>query len=898
VTCLDDATVLGLVEGRLAPELIARVDEHIDTCASCREVVTLVAGSRAPGRVLARGDNIGRYVIGDLLGAGAMGRVYSAWEPELDRRVAIKVLHDEGSRDRLVREAQAMARLNHPNVVTVHEVGSTEAGVFVAMELVDGDTLRAWAQQPRTWRDVARVLVEVARGLAAVHAAGVVHRDIKPDNVIVGADGRVRLGDFGLARSGGGSGAAPPTASFALGTLSHASGGTAVAGTPAYMAPELLRGGAADAASDQFSFGVMAYELLAGKRPFEGSTWADLLRAVENHDVRALPDVPSWLDDLVQRCIAVEPTARHASMRVVADQLTERLARRSPTLWLAGALAATLLASGITWAIVRDTREPRGQLASAWDASARATLVQRGVSPSTLAAIDRWNAAWIAERDEASRLARHDNVDRVAARERCLVQRRDELAALVDIGGANRLLDAVAALPLPRECRSADADPLPADQSRATAAREVLARLPMLRSRVALGEAPPPANGDPGMTAAHRPLHVEAARLVDKARDCGHEPTLAEALLVYTEALRAAGMPADAVRPARDAVVAAERGHADLLRARAWLARVAIAGELRDLDAAEDLGAVAHAAIDRIGAPHLAAQLARLRGLIAYNRGRLDEARTFLLAARSQFIGLGGERTLDIAAVDSALGSVTRATGNLDEAQERHSSVLALDRELRGANHRDIARDLHNIAGVLRLRGDLEAALATYREALAVEVATQGERSIAAALTHNSIGLVELERAHRTKARNTERPELASKADVQRFFLELDAARREIELARDIFTATNHGDRAFAEHNLGLVAQARGEHETALAHFDAAAKLYAITIGADAPAAVRLVEDRAASEQTRKSAKPQPRRAVAVPDQPAVAKPAQSAVGVEPAPPKKDVGVYGSAQSW
>jgi tetratricopeptide (TPR) repeat protein len=888
VTCLDDATVLGLVEGRLAPELIASVDEHIDNCASCRDVVTLVASSRSQGRVLARGDTVDRYVIGDLLGAGAMGRVYSAWEPELDRRVAIKVLHDAGGRDRLIKEAQAMARLNHPNIVTVHEVGSTDAGVFVAMELVDGETLRAWAAKPREWRDVVRVLVDVARGLAAVHAAGVVHRDIKPDNVIVGADGRVRLGDFGLARSGASTSAAPPPAIFALGTLT---GGTAVAGTPAYMAPEVLRGGAADAASDQFSFGVMAHELLAGKRPFEGATWAALLESIETHDVRRVPDVPAWLDDIVQRCFAVEPARRYPSMLAVADTLFERSARRRPTAWIAAALAAAVAASAITWA-ARDVPDHSAdpdpdELVAFWNPPARKQLHDLGVTSQALDTIDRWASAWNGERREAVRSANPSRSD-------CLLQRRDELAALLQQATATpeRLLDAVATLPPPSECRNASADPLPLDPARAAAARDVIARLPAVRAAIALGS-------DATQIAS---VHD----LVASARASQHEPTIAETLLAQVDALRLSNDPL-AAGAARDAVLAAERGHADLLRAHAWLARVAIAGDSRDLASAEDLGAIAHATIDRVGSAHLAASLARLRGLIAYNRGLLAEARTFLLDARAQFAALAGERSLDIAAVDSALGSVARAAGDLDEAESRHRAVLALDRELRGDMHRDIARDLHNIAGVLRLRGKLDDALATYREALAVEIATQGPRSIAAALTHNSIGLVELERN------------------------DLAAAKIDFALAQDIFAAAHHGDRAFTEHNLGLVAQAEGDHHTALGHFDAAARAYAATIGSDALAPMRLDLDRARSEAklgdraaarahatiARDRAKtadiawlaadasaflashPAPVRT----PQPVAVTPAPVRVPAPaPAPPKpqpkKDVGVYGSAQSW
>ncbi|MGN6109592.1 MAG: protein kinase domain-containing protein, partial [Kofleriaceae bacterium] len=370
--CLDDELVLGLVEGRLAPPVLASVDDHLDGCASCRELVVQLSRARTTTQVLERGSQLGRYVIGELLGAGAMGRVYSAWQPELDRRVAIKVLQEDGpgGRERLVREAQAMARLDHPNVVGVYEVGSTDGGVYVVMDLVEGETLRAWAERRRPWRDVVRVLIETARGIAAVHAAGVVHRDVKPDNVIVGADGRARLGDFGLARSGAGANSAPVASAVGArrapavpgdgarstpvvlgdgarsapavpgagaGSTPPAPGdgarsapavpgagarsapavpgdaarsapvvpgdgagstrpalavgtpATAIAGTPAYMAPEVLRGGPAGEASDQFGFGITAYEVLAGAGPVAGRTRGERKRAIERG---ALPPQP------------------------------------------------------------------------------------------------------------------------------------------------------------------------------------------------------------------------------------------------------------------------------------------------------------------------------------------------------------------------------------------------------------------------------------------------------------------------------------------------------------------------------------------------------------------------------------------------------------------------------
>ena len=817
MTCLDDDIVLGLVEGRLAATILAQVDDHLDTCASCRDVVSQVARVQAPSHVLERGHTVGRYVIGDLLGAGAMGRVYSAWEPELDRRVALKLLVESGAgaRERVVREAQAMAKLDHPNIVGVHEVGTSEDGVYVAMELVEGTTLRAWADPPRPWRETVPVLVEIARGLAAVHAAGVIHRDIKPENIIVGADRRARLGDFGLARTGGASTAAIPTGSqLALGTPA-----SAIAGTPAYMAPEVLRGGAADRASDQFSFGVLAYEVIGGKRPFAGTTWATLLAAIEKGTVPALRGIPGWLDAAIRTCLAANPEDRFDGMSTVAEQLAVRAARRRPTTWLVGAAAAAALASGITWFAVR--RAPAAascevgaaELATVWSPQVRSGLAALGATAIT--SLDAWVAQWTDNRDAACRAAITSQPAMVAARQRCLDQRKAELGALLErLGRApsstagDRVVDALASLPSPTECRTILPETtLPLDPVKAAAARGVQDALPAVRAAIALGDA--------------RPVIDVARELVTRASQSGHAPTLAEALIVDAEALRATSQLLEASIAARDAVAAAERGHDDLLAARAWVVRVATAGDRRELAVAEDAGAIASAAVERAGSPpRLVATVLRLRGLIAYNRGLLDEARMLLASARDKFIVLSGKDSLDVATTESALGSVARAAGDLDAAERWHRSAYAIDHTLRTAQHPDLARDLHNIAGVLRLRGKLDEAAATYRQALAIEEATRGKTSVEAALTHNSLGLVFMA--------NKDWPH----------------AREELTLARDLLTAAGHGDRAFAHHNLGLVEANLGDQRLALFHYERAAAAYHDTIGDQAAPAVRLELDR------------------------------------------------------
>ena len=203
----------------------------------------LFGGDHAP--------RLGRLVILDRIGSGAMGTVYAAYDPRLERRVAVKVMHAGGDHARVLREARALGKLAHPNVVAIHDAGEEDGCVYVVMELASGVPLRAWIGTDHGWRAIARVMREAALGLAAAHRAGLVHRDVKPDNILIGTD-RTRVVDFGLAAGD-----------------DETSGG---AGTPSYLAPEVLAGEPARAASDQFSFGVTFHEVLYGRRPHKGTS--------------------------------------------------------------------------------------------------------------------------------------------------------------------------------------------------------------------------------------------------------------------------------------------------------------------------------------------------------------------------------------------------------------------------------------------------------------------------------------------------------------------------------------------------------------------------------------------------------------------------------------------------
>jgi serine/threonine-protein kinase len=292
---------------------------------------------------IAPGTAIGRYVVEGLLGVGGMGIVYAVRDTALGRPVALKVLragHDELSNARLAREAQTMAQLSHPNLVSVFELGEWQGRVYLAMERIDGLSLDAWckARAPRK-AEVVHALLEAGRGLAAAHAAGVVHRDFKPGNVLVGRDGRVRVTDFGLARAQRGAGAG-------TGSMLETQVG-AVLGTPAYMSPEQLAGEPTDARSDQFSFCVTLVEALTGSRPFAASSRGELPQAMQRPPL--LAGVPHSLRPALQRGLAIDRERRFPSMEALFTAL--RAAQRRPRIALAVGLAFAALAAG--WSVQR-----------------------------------------------------------------------------------------------------------------------------------------------------------------------------------------------------------------------------------------------------------------------------------------------------------------------------------------------------------------------------------------------------------------------------------------------------------------------------------------------------------------------------------------------------------------
>jgi predicted Ser/Thr protein kinase len=338
-------------------------------------------GPPTPAR-LATGDEVGRYRVRRVLGQGGMGVVYLAEDPQLGRLVALKLLRPavgaEGQEHqrRLLREAQVLARVAHPNLVTVYDVGVHASMVFVAMEYVRGQTLDAWQRErPRKCVETLRQFVDAGRGLIAVHDAGLVHRDFKPGNVMVASDGRVLLLDFGLARStvrtpgrddDDDAAAAPSDAADddispvddALGADLTRAGG--ILGTPAYMAPEQHLALEADARADQFAFCVALYEALYGERPFRGRDSIELMEAA----LRGSREIPPAREDLpievrraLHRGLQGDRDQRFETMRELVDEVERAIAaakpRRTMTLMIAAA-ALMVFTAAVTWRLAQD----------------------------------------------------------------------------------------------------------------------------------------------------------------------------------------------------------------------------------------------------------------------------------------------------------------------------------------------------------------------------------------------------------------------------------------------------------------------------------------------------------------------------------------------------------------
>ena len=825
--CLDENAIVDLLEGHLPDDARASLEAHLDGCAACRTLVAAAiatpgleraeASSPAPeiaalSRVRA-GATIARYVIVGAIGLGGMGIVYAAYDPELDRRVAVKVLRSGAStrtdvqQRRVLREAQSMARLTHPNVVAVYDVGLVDGQVFIVMEFVKGTTLRRWlAERPRSWREALDVLRRAANGLAAAHAAGLVHRDFKPDNVLIGEDGRVLVADFGLALSLAGGDDAPaegaPTPADEADRLTRTG---AVAGTPGYMSPEQLDGAVVDARSDIFAFCVTLHEALHGERPFAGETPRAIRDAIAAGRVReptTKARVPAAVSQVILAGLRADPARRPASMSAMIDVLGRDPAAVRRRVAVVGALVlvAGLLLLGVRWQQHEQSLVCHGaerRLVGVWDPDRK-----EAVSSALLAsgkpwagqtfqivegALDRYTRDWVAMRTEAceaTQITHEQSASLLDLRMRCLDDRLDEVRAVTSILAkpddqllttAARAAQSISTL---RRCADTEAlaapIPLPRDPA-------VLAEVERLRPELAKVKALKDA-------ARYREGEALAEGVVKQARALGYAPLLAEALQIWASFLDLNARLPDAVAAFHEALWAAESGR------------------------------------DRRRAANI---LAVLVWEVGVQQGKRDLAREYADHAAALLVGLGGDPEIEVELTGNE-GNLFAADGKFAEGEKLHRRELEQLKSLGNLNTPRHGMALVNLGFALSGEEKNTEALAATEQALDVLRATVGEHhpQYGATLFNAAAGLLILGRL----------PEAREHAERALALLEESVG-------------PEHTAIAGAEHNLGLVANAQHRYPEAQRHLEHAIALTEKLRGPDHPYVANYLMDLAEAQR-------------------------------------------------
>ena len=798
---------------------------------------------------LTRGSSVGRYVVLESLGAGGMGVVYSAYDPDLDRRVALKLLRrDKPSRPsltdgraRMLREAQAMAQLSHVNVVAVHDVGLHEGRVFLAMELLAGPNLARWMRdQPRPWAEVLEVFLAAGRGLEAAHAAGLVHRDFKPDNVLLGEGGHVKVTDFGLARFRDLEATpSPPTTDrqTPLGRISASFPATdsltrtgALLGTPAYMAPEQYFGVAADAASDQFSFCVSLYEALYGERPFGGDDPATVAFNVTEGEVRPAPagsKVPARVRRVVLRGLARAKADRWPSMTALLSALTPvRSGHRRR--WIAGVGLIAVVAGTAIGVQQPDPAQPCREMAQpldgVWDEAARGRVsaaivaTQLGHSAETANLVghrlDAYATGWVeARRDacEATHVRSEQSAELMDRRMECLDDRLDAVGALVSVLAkadetvARNAAVAVAQLPSVAPC--ADRTALLADRN-LPQDPDTLAEVDRLRGALAQAHAQ-------GLAGKYLD-GLEGAEAVSVAAEpLDYAPLQLEADFERGHLEHELGRDAEAEATLEAAYFLALGNDLDESAARIASELVAVVGSsLARPDDGRKWGAHGMALSDASGSEATEASVLHSLGALDYHAGNYARAEERLARAVEIRLRIFGPDSHSLLGSTTMLGSVASDRGDHALARDRFSTALAAAEKMLGPDHPDIARPLNNLAQLEYRLGHYDEAEVAFERALQLQEAAFGSDHRNVAQLHNNLAAIAFARG------------------------DVEQARQRFERALAIWEATlgdEHPKVADALNNLAAVASTGGDHQGARRYDERALALRERTMPADHP---------------------------------------------------------------
>jgi eukaryotic-like serine/threonine-protein kinase len=784
---------------------------------------TGVSGGHTDHELLPGGALVGRYVVRSLLGTGGMGVVYVARDPELDRDVALKLVRAQPSamgasgasdgRRRVLREAQAMAKLSHRNAVTVHDVGVHQDTVFIAMELLAGRTLaRALAPRP-PMREILEMFVQAGRGLAAAHAAGIVHRDFKPENVIVcdapesTTPGRVCVTDFGLARAARDPARdAEPVGTTGPSEIDLTQPGT-LAGTPAYMAPEQHLGTPTSPQTDQFAFCVALYEALFGQRPFVGETIPQLAVAVVEGRRRPLPQkhaVPRRVVQAVLRGLELEPADRWPSMQLLLDELArDPSARRRRWLAIGGVTVALGGAVALGSVIGREPScadagdavadlwsEPRStRVRASFGESGRsgANEVFDRVAPSLDDYVARLRVVAVEACDGHRRGEHSDGL--FDAQVRCIEGRKTALDRLLvvlaaaDVDVVDRAASAIASLPDPADCTDFDAlalDVVPPRESALAIAK--------VRENIADAAA--------SYSAGRWRESADVARTaLDEARGLEWQPLVAEAAFELGRALAAVGDLADAEETLAESFWTASRTRHDRVAAQAAVELVHLVGfRAGRHDDAVQWEQQAETAVARLGDDGaMQATLWLNRAVVEQARGHLDEAYALTERAVRLRVDLRGESDPSVASAMQNLGAIRFKQGRFDDAQAQFEAARATLVVALGEDHPSAAKLATNLGAIELKRGRLEDARANFERAIAVLEQREAPSELYMALNNLSI--------------------------VQRKTGQLAEAQTSLEramVAAERAHGREHTGYAAALSNLANVVSARGDHERAL----------------------------------------------------------------------------------
>ncbi len=711
-----------------------------------------------------RPERLGRYIVLDEIGRGGMGLVWTAYDPKLDRKVALKLLKGPtrvGKRQaRFIREAQALARLNHPNIVTVHDVDTHDGRLYMAMELVVGQTLRKWLASVRGVQEIIEVFVQAGRGLAAAHTANLTHRDFKPSNVLIANDGRVKVVDFGLAKHieplpGGPSveedvepspdeGAfiadaktqavsEPPDSAEIMAVISSSSRGDLtqvgrVVGTPHYMAPEqygMLIPPEVGAWTDQFCFGVAMYEALYGTLPFEGVTPYERYENIRtgrfgNHARDA--SVPAWLLRVLQRTMCFMPDDRYPSMEAVLEELLDDPERRRRR-WLGRGATAGVLGLGLLGVVSALTTHPEvtvpprpctgaaQHMAAVWDGTAQDSVkAAMGSSTRSFAAdtaerviegIDDYTQDWAQQHTaicEATRVQGEQSEALLDVRMMCLDRRRGELSALIDVLGTADDTIVLAGVGAVEQLRRPEPCAVAQPGVEPVVPEDPLRRVPFVEIRDQLDRAG-------AVTAAGR--HAEGGELAQEAGDRaareGFVHLRARAYLIEGRALRRQRRPKLSGERLREAIAIASSNADVHIEVHAWLDLMFVVGAmLDDRSSAEELEFGAQAAVRRAGSSSdLTISLAMNKQAIRLKQGRVADGLKLGVHALHALEAKGQRESLVGAHVLSNLGIMATQGGDAVAGERWLRESLVLKRQLLGPQHPAVASSALNLANVL-----------------------------------------------------------------------------------------------------------------------------------------------------------------------------------------------------